>query len=175
MRTRRRVWLACLLLLPALGLVAWRLAQASRTWFELTEASTGRRIAARLLPEGQRVVLTWTNSLFRLPVTEVFVAGGGRLTLSEITFADPAGGAPPVVRPEEVDDLYQTGGPFRARGLSRPFEKIVFRVGEIGQPTLTFGECVIRFVPEVGFGGSVILTTRPSRLRDRLAREVCPR
>jgi hypothetical protein len=166
---------AALLFLSVLGLSAGLLAPAGRTWLELSEGATGRRIAARLLPDGERVVLTWTNSLFRLPVTEVFVAGGGRVTLTEITFADPSGREPPQVRPEDVDDLYHTGGPFQARGLSRPFERVVFRVGEIGQPAMTFGGCTVRFVPQVGFGGSVVLTVRRGRPLDWLVREACPR
>jgi hypothetical protein len=168
MRHRQPVLAACLILLPVLGLSVWLLASAGSTWLELTDAGTGRRIAGRLLPDGQRTVLTWTNSLFRLPVTEVFVSGGGRLTLTEITFADPTGRQPPRVRPEDVDDLYHTGGPFRAEGLSRPVERVVFRVGEIGRPRLRIGETVVEFVHEVGFGGAVRLIARRPSLRERL-------
>lgn len=126
-------------------------------------------IASRLLPDGEKVVLTWTNSLFGLPVTEVFVAGGGVLTLTEITFADPAGREPPRVKPEDVDDLYQTGGPFKAENLSRPFSRVIFRVGEIGNPVIRIGESEIHFVQEVGFGGAVCLVARRPSLRERIA------
>jgi hypothetical protein len=169
MRNRHRALAACLILLPVLGLSAWLLASGGSTWLELTDAGTGRRIVGLLLPDGQRVVLTWTNSLFRLPVTELFVAGGGRLTLTEITFADPAGREPPRVRPDDVDDLYQTGGPFRADGLSRPVERVVFRVGEVGRPALRIGETVVEFAREVGFGGAVRLVARRSSLWERIA------
>jgi hypothetical protein len=121
-----------------------------------------------LLLDGETVVLTWTNSLFRLPVTEVFVAGSGVLTLTEITFGDPTGREPPRVKPEDVDDLYQTGGPFRAEGLARPVTRVVFRVGEIGRPAMKIGNRVVQFAEEVGFGGAVLLATRPASLRERI-------
>ncbi len=160
MQLRRGALAACAILLPVLWLSAWIPAPAGPTWLELTDAGTGRRIASHLLPEGERLVLEWTNSLFRLPVTEVFVAQDGILTLTEVTFGDPTGREPPRVRPEDVDDLYHTGGPFRATGLSRPFHRIVFRVGEIGKPTIRVGSQTVRLAEEVGFGGAVLLVMR---------------
>lgn len=131
------------------------------TRVELTDVGTGRRLASRALRQGERAVLRWTNSLFRLRVTEVFVAREGRLELDGITFEDPEGRTPPRVRPEDVADLYQTGGPFRAEGLARPVRRVVFRVGEIGDPALRLGDLTIRFAAEVGFGGAVALEARP--------------
>jgi hypothetical protein len=168
MRLGRRALAACLILLPVLTLSAWMLAPTGSTWLELTDAGTERRILSRLLPDGEKVVLTWTNSLFGLPVTEVFVAGDGILTLTEITFADPTGREPPRVKPADVDDLYQTGGPFRAEGLSRPVSRVVFRVGEIGNPAIRIGDSEIHFVREVGFGGAVRLVARRPSLRERI-------
>lgn len=127
----------------------------------LTDAGTGREIASHVLAEGERAVLTWTNSLFHLPVTEIFVARAGRLALDSITFEDPTGRAAPLVRPEDVNDLYQTGGPFRAEGLGRAVGRVVFRVGEIGNPTMSIAGRVIRFREEVGFGGAIVLENRP--------------
>jgi hypothetical protein len=158
---------ACLILLPVLWLSTCTLAPAGSTWLELTDAGTGRRIVSQLLSDGQRLVLTWQNSLFGLPVTEVFVAGNGALTLTEVTFADPTGREPPRVRPEDVNDLYQTGGPFKAEGLSRPVSRVTFRIGEIGHPTIEVGSHVIHLMREVGFGGAVVLTARPASLYER--------
>ena len=139
----------------------------------MTDAGTGRRIASQLLPDGERVVLTWKNSLFGLLVTEVFVANSGILTLTAITFADPTGREPPRVTPADVDDLYQTGGPFKAKGLSRPFSRVVFRVGEIGNPAIRIGSrSSLR--GEVGFGGAVLLTTRKASLYERIAAYLSP-
>lgn len=132
------------------------------------DASTGRRIVDRLLSDGEPISLTWTNSLFGLAVTEVFVADGGRLMLTRITFAEPRGGDPPRVRPEDVDDLYHTGGPFTAEGLSRPVRDVVFRVGEIGKPAFHFRDRVVRLADEVGFGGAARLTARPAGVFERL-------
>ncbi|HSB78799.1 MAG TPA: hypothetical protein VLM91_08430 [Candidatus Methylomirabilis sp.] len=160
MRLRQYALAACLALLPVLWLSTWILAPAGSTWLELTDTGTGRRIASQLLPDGEKVVLTWKNSLFGLLVTEVFVAKGGILTQTQVTFADPSGGEPPRVRPEDVDDLYHTGGPFRAEGLSRPISRVVFRVGEIGNPTIQVGNQRVQFAREVGFGGGVLLVAR---------------
>jgi hypothetical protein len=160
---------ACLILLPVLALSAWMLAPTGSTWLELTDAGTERRILSRPLPDGEKLVLTWTNSLFGLPVTEVFVAGGGVLTLKEITFADPTGREAPRVTPADVDDLYQTGGPFKAEGLSRPVSRVVFRVGEIGNPSLRVGNRLVQFAREVGFGGAVLLVARRPSPLERIA------
>jgi len=130
------------------------------TWLELTDAETGRKIAAQAVKDGEELVLTWRNSLFGLRVTEVFIAREGRLDLTEVTFEDPRGETPPAVKPEDLDDLYQTGGPFRVTGLSRPFTRIVFRVGEIGDPKLKIENRSIRLIQEVGFGGAVLLVAR---------------
>ena len=174
MRSPRRVLTACLILLPVLALAAWTLAPAGSTWLELTDAETGRRILSQLLPDGEPLVLTWTNSLFGLPVTEVFTAGHGILTLTEITFSDPTGREPPRVGPADVDDLYHTGGPFRAEGLSRPVSRVVFRVGELGNPAIRIGSRVVQFAREVGFGGAVLLVARKASFRERIAARMAP-
>jgi hypothetical protein len=132
------------------------------TRVDLTDADTGRPITSRTLADGTRVMLTWRNSLFGLDVTEVFVAGSGGLTLRSVTFADPAGGEPPRVLPEDVDDLYHTGGPFRAEGLNRPIRRVVFRVGQVGNPVLQIGDLRVPFAREVGFGGAVLLEATPA-------------
>lgn len=110
--------------------------------------------------EGEEVVLTWTNSLFKLQVTEVFVARSGRLELNRVTFAAPGGPPPPRARPEDLDDLYHTGGPFHIEGLARPFTRIVFRVGAFGDPHLTVGTRTLSFREEAGFGGAILLEAR---------------
>ncbi|MGE5841151.1 MAG: hypothetical protein ACM335_02655 [Deltaproteobacteria bacterium] len=130
------------------------------TWLELTDAQSGRRITAQAVKDGGEVVLTWRNSIFDLRVAEVFVAREGRLDLTQVTFEDPRGKTPPVVAPEHLDDLYHTGGPFRTTGLSRPFTRIIFRVGEIGDPRLKVERQSIRLIEQVGFGGAVLLVTR---------------
>jgi hypothetical protein len=130
------------------------------TWLELTDAETGRKIAAQAVKDGEEVVLTWRNSIFGLRVVEVFVAREGRLDLTQVTFEDPQGETPPAVTPEELDDLYHTGGPFRATGLSKPFTRILFRVGEIGDPMLKVEKQSIRLIEQVGFGGAVLLVAR---------------
>lgn len=171
MRSRRRALAACVILVPVLCLSAWFLAPTRHTWFELTDTGTGRRITSQLLSDGDTVVLTWKNSLFGVLVTEVFVARGGILTLTEITFADPTGGIPPRVKPEDVDDLYQTGGPFKAEGLSRQVSRVVFRVGEIGKPVIRIGNQRVELAREVGFGGGVLLVARePSQYELTLGR-----
>jgi hypothetical protein len=133
------------------------------TWLELTDTASGRAIAAAALPAGTPVVLSWMNSLFRLRVTETFVARDGRLDLTRVAFAEPSGPPPPVVPPAALDDLYHTGGPFRVEGLARPVTQALFRVGEIGDPVLAVGSRLVRLKDEVGFGGAVRLEARRPR------------
>jgi hypothetical protein len=123
----------------------------------------GRKIVSAILRDGEEVVLTWRNSLFGLRVTEVFQPRRGTLILTEVTFADPQGPAPASVACTDVDDLYQTGGPFSARGLAKPFTHVVYRVGEIGDLKLKVRDRVVAFRDEVGFGGAVVLTARIPR------------
>jgi hypothetical protein len=168
MRVTPRVYAWLVILLGVLALGAWIGALRGDTWLELTDAGTGRTIISRDLHEGEAVVLTWRNSLFGLMVTEVFVARGGILELARISFADPAAaGEPPLVRPRDVEDLYQTGGPFRVEGLSKPVRRVIFRVGEIGNPAIKIGSERIYLAQQVGFGGGVLLEAREANLYQR--------
>ena len=150
--------------IPIILLVLWLSSRGSvlgkYTWLELTDAETGREITAQAVKDGEELVLTWRNSLFDLKVIEVFVVREGRLDLTEVTFEDPRGETPPAVSPEHLGDLYHTGGPFRVTGLSRPFTRIIFRVGEIGDPKLRVEKQSIRLMDQVGFGGAVLLVAK---------------
>jgi len=56
-----------------------------------------------------------------------------------------------------------TGGAFDARGLFRPFRRIVYRIGEIGDPKMRVQNKTVSFKQAAGFGGRLILTTtRPA-------------
>jgi hypothetical protein len=135
-------------------------AQAGGTRLDLAELETGREIFSAVLQDGEQVVLTWRNSLFDLAVTEIFEAQNGALILTQATYADPQGSAPPTVPPQDAPEHYQTGGPFSAKGLAKPFKKLVFRVGEIGEPRMKIGDRIVEFKKEVGFGGGIVLTVR---------------
>jgi hypothetical protein len=148
--------------LVALGLLS-RIAPSGYTRIDLTEDGTGRAIFSAVVPDGERVTLTWRNSQFGLHVTEGFLARSGVLVQDQVTFSDPDGTLPPRVSPRDVDDLYHTGGAFDARGLSRPFRRIVYRIGEIGDPKMQVQNKTVSFKQAAGFGGRVILTTtRPA-------------
>lgn len=166
MRRGLAIGVVCLVAVAALPLVLSPRAARPRglTWLELTDAGTGRPIFAGALGWDEAIVLTWKNSLFNLTVTEVFAARAGRLDLTRVTFADPRGLPPPAARPEDLDDLYHTGGPFQVDGLARPLTRAVFRIGEIGNPTLTIGDRTLALKQAVGFGGAVRLQTRRPQL-----------
>jgi hypothetical protein len=138
------------------------------TRLELTEVGTGRKIFSADLQDGEQVVLTWNNSLFGLVVTEVFESQKGTLVLTEVSFAAPHQSTPPAVSSLDLEDLYQTGGPFCAKGLAKPFRQVVYRVAEIGEPKMKIRDQVVDFKKEVGFGGGIILTAgRSVSLFDR--------
>jgi hypothetical protein len=140
-----------------------RFAPSGYTRIDLTEDGKGRGIFSAVVPDGERVTLTWRNSQFGLRVTEGFFARSGVLVQDQVTFSDPDGPPPPRVSPRDVDDLYHTGGAFDARGLSRPFRRIVYRIGEIGDPKLQVRNRSVSFKQAAGFGGRVVLTaTRPA-------------
>jgi hypothetical protein len=159
----RKVLFGALCLALALAL---QVSAPGFTRLELTDAETGRKIVSAILRDGEPMTLTWHNSLFDLDVVEEFVTENGVLIQTAVTFADPRSVPPPLVAPEHVDDLYHTGGAFAARGLRRPFMRIVYRVGEIGNPRMTLGARSVEFKREVGFGGSIVLTTRAVNVAD---------
>jgi hypothetical protein len=155
----RKVLFVALFLAPALWL-ALQLDAPGFTRVELRDTETGRAIFSAILRDGAPITLVWRNSLFNLDVTEAFVVENGALIQTEVAFADPRGLPPPLVAPSDVNDLYHTGGAFSAKGLRRPFTQIAYRVGEIGNPKMTIGAHIIEFKRQVGFGGSIVLTTR---------------
>lgn len=132
----------------------------------LKDGETGRVLFSALLGDGEKATLKWHNSLFDLDVIEGFVARCGALVQTEVTFVDPRGLPPMKIPADEVDDYYHTGGPFTTSGLQRRFTRIVYRVGEIGNPRFTVGKEEIAFKHEVGFGGQVILSTTQALLSD---------
>jgi hypothetical protein len=144
-----------LLALPAAGL----LAPAPYTRLELTDADSSRVLLSAALPDGEPVTLTWHNSIFDLPVVEAFYAERGQLVLDRVTFVDPRGAQHAPVSPEQIAELYHTGGPFSASGLNRPYAEVVFRVGEIGDPKLSAQGQTVALKAEVGFGGRVRMET----------------
>ena len=121
-----------------------------------------------MVPDGEPVTLTWRNSQFGLDVTEVFFARSGVLVQDQVTFSAPDGPPPPRVSARDVDDLYHTGGAFDARGLSRPFSRIVYRIGEIGDPKMQVQDRTVALKQAAGFGGRVILTTTRPALHEIL-------
>jgi hypothetical protein len=140
-------------------LVASQVIPSGYTRIELTEEGRGKKILSAVVTDGEPVILTWRNSQFGLHVTETFFARSGVL----VTFSAPDGSPPPRVSPGDVDDLYHTGGAFDARGLSRPFSRIVYRIGEIGDPKIRVKKRTAALKKEAGFGGRVILaTSRPA-------------
>jgi hypothetical protein len=146
----------------ALGLLS-RIAPSGYTRIDLTEDGKGRNIFSAVVPDGERVTLTWRNSQFGLRVTEGFFSRSGVLVQDQVTFSATDGSPPPRVSPRDVDDLYHTGGAFDARGLSRPFRRIVYRIGEIGDPKMQVRNKTVSFRRAAGFGGRLILTaTRPA-------------
>jgi hypothetical protein len=140
-----------------------RVAPAGYTRIDLTEDGEGGNLLTAVVPDGERITLTWRHSQFGLHITEVFIARSGVLIQDRVTFAVPGGPTPPRVSPRDVEDLYHTGGAFDARGLSRPFRRIVYRIGEIGDPAMNVQGRTVSFRQAAGFGGRLILTAaRPS-------------
>jgi len=159
MRRKAQVLAAALLVLLVLWLPS-RLPAPGYTRLLLADAATGRTIVSAVLPDDERIVLTWTNSLFGSSVTETFHTRAGLLVQDSVTFIDADAPDPVQVSAHDVEDLYHTGGSFTASGLERPFTRIVYRVGEIGNPVMTIGREEVAFKREVGFGGSVELLCR---------------
>ncbi|MCX5818863.1 MAG: hypothetical protein NT047_02960 [Deltaproteobacteria bacterium] len=166
---RRKITLITLISLSLLGLgLLSQVTPSGYTRIDLTEESRGEKILSVVVSDGEPVTLTWRNSQFGLNVTEGFFARGGFLVQDRVTFSDPDGSPPPRVSARDVDDLYHTGGAFDARGLSRPFSRIVYRIGEIGDPKIQVKNKTAALKKAAGFGGRVILTTARPKLYEIL-------
>lgn len=113
-----------------------------------------------LLKRGEEVRLSWRNSLFGQEVTERFLAQGSFLWLEEVAFEDKISGYTMKVTPQDLADLYHTGGAFRANGIHKPFSHAIFRVGAIGRPRLKIKGREIDFQEQAGFGGIVVLRAK---------------
>ena len=162
---RRSTTIITLIALALLGCgLLSQVTPSGYTRIELTEEGRGEKILSVVAADGEPVILTWRNSQFGLKVTEVFYARGGLIIQDQVTFSDPAGPPPPRVSAQDVDDLYHTGGTFAARGLNRPFSRIIYRIGEIGDPRIQVKNKTAALKQAVGFGGRVILTTTKPKL-----------
>jgi hypothetical protein len=138
------------------------------TRIELTEESRGEKLLDLTVQDGEPLTLTWRNSQFGYQVTEVFYAKEGLIVQDQVTFADPGGPPPPRVSAADVADLYHTGATFDARGLDRPFSRIVYRIGEIGNPQIRVKNKPAALKKAAGFGGRVVLTTARPKLYEFL-------
>jgi hypothetical protein len=166
---RRGLTIITLILLSLLGLgLLSQFTPSGYTRIELTEESRGEKILSVVAPDGEPVTLTWRNSQFGYDVTEVFYARGGLIIQDQVTFSAPGGPPPPRVSAADVADLYHTGGTFDARGLNRPFSRIVYRIGEIGNPHIRVKNKTAALKKAAGFGGRVILTTASPKLYEFL-------
>jgi len=155
------------LLLLGLGLLSL-CTPPGYTRIGLIEESRGDEILSVVAPDGEPVILTWRNSQFGYQVTEIFYARGGLIIQDQVTFAEPGGPLPPRVSADDVADLYHTGATFDARGLNRPFSRIVYRIGEIGNPQIRVKNKTAALKKAAGFGGRVILTTTRPKLYEFL-------
>jgi hypothetical protein len=153
--------------LLGLGLLS-QVTPSGYTRIELTEEERGEKILSVVARDGEPVTLTWRNSQFGLHVTEGFFARNGLLVQDRVTFSAPDGSPPPRVSAQDINDLYHTGGAFDAQGLSRPFSRIVYRIGEIGDPRLHVKNRTVALKKAAGFGGRVILTTVKPKLYEIL-------
>jgi hypothetical protein len=166
---RRNITIVTLISLSLLGFgLLSQVTPSGYTLIELTEEGTGEKILSVVAADGEPMILTWRNSQFGLRVKEVFYARNGLLIQDQVTFSDPGGPPPPRVSARDVNDLYHTGGAFDARGLSRPFSRIVYRIGEIGNPRIQVKNRTAALKKAAGFGGRVILTTARPKLYEFL-------
>lgn len=124
----------------------------------LIDETHRKKILEIVLEDGEEIFLYWRNSLFNLDVTEKFTVDQGTLVLKEVSFSNPSESSPPSVSQKDLEDLYQTGGLFSARGIQKRFTQIDFRIGEIGHPKLKIKGRILDLKELVGFGGKVRLT-----------------
>lgn len=125
---------------------------------KLIDEDQKKKILEIVLEDSEEIFLYWRNSLFNLDVTEKFIIEKGTLALKEVSFSNPFESSPLSVSPNNLEDLYQTGGVFSVQGVQKRFTQIDFRIGEIGHPKLKIKGQLLDLKELVGFGGKVRLT-----------------
>lgn len=137
-------------------------AGAENLTFTITNRETGEIVYTQSLKPGDVITLTWKNSLYNLDVTETYVVRSYFFEQVSIEFNDPNRMDVPEVKPAEVEDYYHTGDPFKVNNISRPFEKIVFLIGDIGNPKIKIKENIIDLKKKAGFGSSIVMELKKS-------------
>ncbi len=80
-------------------------ASEKAVFIQLSDLATGRIILYKSSTTEELITLTWNNSQFCLKVTEVYIVREGFIEQTSITFNDPEGKEPPLIRPEEIGDF----------------------------------------------------------------------
>ena len=140
-----------------------RIAPPGYTRIDLTGDGKGREIFSAVVPDGERVTLTWRNSQFGLRVTEGFFARSGVLVQDQVTFSASGRSAPSARLPPGRRRPLPHGRGVRRPGAFPAVPRIVYRIGEIGDPKMQVQNKTVSFKQAAGFGGRLVLTTtRPA-------------
>lgn len=124
---------------------------------ELVDNESGRRLLKITLKDREEVVLYWKNSLFNLDVIEKFIIYQGEIILTEVSFLNPTETPTPSLSAQDLEELYQTGGPFSVKGIQKRFTQIEYRIGEVGHPRIMIKGQLFDLKEAVGFGGKISL------------------
>lgn len=146
-----------LILLAAVGLVFIGTAAAGHHQLVVT-AEDGTTLWALPVSPGERVVLSYINSLYLAPTEEHFVIKDGGFALREVQSTSDA-----VLAYNMLPTPYNRQGQFLASSVSAFVPTIVTRIGPIGQQSLTVGDRTLPLFA-AGTGARVSITLRRASL-----------
>lgn len=124
-----------LILLAAVGLVLVGTATAASHPQLVITAEDGTILWALPVSPGERVVLSYTNSLYLAPTEEHFVIIDGGFALRKVRSTSDA-----VLAYNSLPAPYTKEGRFFASSVSAFVPAIITRIGPVGQQSLTVGE-----------------------------------
>lgn len=154
-------WIPILVLGLSMGEISCSALLSRPSRLVVAEGTTGKTLLEARLEDGEPLFLSWRNSLFQLEVRERFFVERGKLVLTEVVFSTNSELPSNSVKEGDLEELYHTGGPFIARGLRKTFDRIEYRIGEIGRPRLTVKNRTLNLADAVGFGGQIRITIQP--------------
>lgn len=151
----KRRYAAIPFLTPLLIAYLW-LSSISGLTLMLVSPETGEVLYSAKVSQGDRIILSYTHSIYRIAVREEFLVHNSSLVLTRITMGDGA-----TTETLDQESAFMLGGSVVLVGQSRSVVGFRLRVGEVGRPTLDVGDSRIDLAGLVGVGNSVELRLRP--------------
>ncbi|WP_247003457.1 DUF1850 domain-containing protein [Halosolutus gelatinilyticus] len=157
--SRRQIAVVVLALLVATAAAAVATASANRT-LVVADAETGDRVLERPVEDGTEVTLSYTHSVEKTPIEDVYVVDGTTLRMDRMVFRSHGAGLPTDAAYERTDEGF-------VLPLNDSYETVRVVPGSIAGHELVVGDN--RYDLVAHSDGSVVIFVTERTLSDRLS------